>query len=129
MLRSQSITKRGQVRNSRQEGKQKPQRSNDHWLVPLDLLSLLSYITQDYLSRSGIVALPTVVWAFPHQLSVEKAPQTCLLANVLAAFSQLQSHLLDGPRLYQVDTKNSHHRANRSKKGESKYIQQEKTKP
>ena len=67
---------------------QRPWRGAACWLAPHDLLSLLSYRTQDHLLRSGnthggLDPLTSIInW--------ENVPHTCLKANMIEAFSHMR---------------------------------------
>lgn len=60
-------------RNARQELRQRPQRNTAHWLTA-DLLSLLSYITQDGLPKDG--AILTGLYLFTQSLTKKMSPKT-----------------------------------------------------
>jgi hypothetical protein len=65
MPRPQSISKGSQGINSKLELKQRPWRNTAYWFVPQGLLILISYITQNHLSRSHTTH--TMICSLPHQ--------------------------------------------------------------
>ena len=64
----------------RQELMQRPWRGAAYWLALYDLLSLLSYRTQNH---SPGVATPTMGWALPHQSLVKKIHYRSAYSQIL----------------------------------------------
>ena len=74
-----------QGRNLRQELMQRPRKDSAFWFVPLGLLSLISYSTQDHGARNGpahsVLDPPTST------VNRENAPQYYLQAILVGVFS------------------------------------------